>query len=59
MVIILITNYYLNFLETKDLVKSAEGVKDTLNPRYEVTMLNPQNYLYKLSMLVKIKSKLT
>ena len=46
MVIILITNYYLNFLETKDLVKSAEGVKDTLNPRYEVTMLNPQYYSY-------------
>ena len=42
----LIINYYLNSLETKDLIKSAKEVKGASNSRYEVTMLNPQYYSY-------------
>ena len=46
MVVILLTNYYLNLLDTKSLVKDTSKEKSIVETRHESTILNPQYYSY-------------
>ena len=46
MVIILCINYYLNFLETKELVEETEKEQNPSKLHYESMTLNPQYYSY-------------